>query len=441
VTTVKSAWAWLSDEPHQRIGLRILQAAIGLLLLFRMFTEGRFALYLYGPHGLGTGSTRPILGAALGGLLDFPFASAPGTFLVMAVLGAAALALLIGYRQRLAVGIALVSFFMIERRLPDVGDGGDNVARLVLMYMLFALPIGTRAVRGSLAVWLHNVAVLAIATQLCILYEVSGLMKTMGDKWQHGTAIYYISQVQWFSHPAFRAMFRQPAVATLATYTPIFLLIFFPLAMLTHLRLPWIACGILFHLGIAFAMGLVTFATVMIGLELFMITDHEYARLRSRLGAARQTAASRLNRLRRKVRPTIALYIDGLCPHCLAAGHTLAALDLGGRLRIRSFRHDDEFRAYELMPAELERRMQAVDLRNGAVHAGYDAVRLLARELALLWPLRPVLALLAACGLGPRAYDWLAARRRILPAVEGCDASCVLAPGADGALSPKERPR
>lgn len=294
--TVKASWAWLADEPHQRTGLRILEISVALLLLFRVFTEGRFALFLYGPRGLADGSTKHILGETLGGLLDSVFSSVPGTYLVLLALAVAAMALLAGYRTRLAVAVALLAFFLIEQRLPDIGDGGDNVTRLVLMYLLFALPVGARATRGSLPVWLHNVAVLAVAAQLCIVYETSGLMKTMGEKWQHGTAIYYISQVEWFSHPAFREMFRHPVVATLATYLPMFLLIFFPFAMLTRLRLPWLACGILFHIGIIVTMGLVTFGTIMIGLELFMITDEEYARFRSRYESVREAVARRLAR-------------------------------------------------------------------------------------------------------------------------------------------------
>lgn len=424
MTTIKRTWNWIADEPHRLVGLRALHVAIGLLVLFRVFTEGRFALYLYGPEGLGEGSAINVLGASFGGVADLVFQTSAGTLAVFVALALGALGLILGYRTRLAALVTLIPFFLLEQRLPEVGDGGDNITRLALMFLIFALPARSRPLRGSLPVWLHNLSIAAISTQLCILYETSGIMKVMGDKWQHGTALYYISQVEWFSHPAFREMFKHPLVVTAASYLPMAFLVFFPLALLTRLKLPWIAIGIMFHTGIAISMGLVTFATVMIGLELFMISDEEYRWL----GRALRTSLERLRavtRTRLRIEePSIALFIDGFCPHCVATGETLRRIDLRGVVRVVSFRHDDEFERWGLSAERLERRMQAVELASGRLAEGFDAVRLLARELVVLWPLRPVLALIERSGRGQAAYDWLASRRRIVPDPEACRGTC-----------------
>jgi predicted DCC family thiol-disulfide oxidoreductase YuxK len=215
-------------------------------------------------------------------------------------------------------------------------------------------------------------------------------------------------------------MFKHPLVVTFASYLPMMFLIFFPMALMTRLKLFWIAVGILFHVNIAITMGLVTFATVMIGLELFMITDAEY----HRLGEAVRSRLARVRAALRVEQPAVALFIDGFCPHCVAAGSTISALDVRGKVRVSSFRHDLDHERYGLTGAELERRMQAVVLASGRVHAGFDAVRLLAREMVALWPLRPVLALIDRAGWGMAAYDWLAARRRILPDPEACRGVC-----------------
>jgi hypothetical protein len=286
VSALRSAWRWLGDEPHQRHGLRSLQVALGAMLLFRCFTEAPFAGHLWGPHGLGEGSTAYALGPALGGLLDRAFGTEAGTVMVVVALAAGALGLMLGFRTRLATGLALLALFLLESRLPEMGDGGDNVARIVLLYMLFALPAQARAERPSLAVWLHNVAMLAVALQVVVLYSTAGFSKTFGDRWQHGTATYYLSQVEWFSLPALRYLFKHPLVATLTSYGPPLYMVWFPIAILSRLKLWWIAVGILFHLGIAVGLGLVTFSTVMIGLLLFLVSDGEYEWLRGRAGSA-----------------------------------------------------------------------------------------------------------------------------------------------------------
>lgn len=292
---IRECWSWLADEERQTRGVRALQLALGSALLFRVFTEARFAPFLWGPKGVGWGRMSDLFGPT-GGLLDLAFASDAGTYGLLLALTLGALGLVFGYRTRLATALALVPFFLLEQRLPEMGDGGDNVAQLVLVYMLFLRPAGRPAARGSLGVWAHNVAVLAIALQVFVLYVTSGMMKAYGEHWHHGVAMYYVSQVEWFSLPAMRAAFRNPLVVTLATYVPMFYQIMFPLAMASRVKLPWLFFGVAFHLGVAVFMGLVTFSTVMIGLELFLISDPEYANVEARTRAA-------LSRLRRFLRP------------------------------------------------------------------------------------------------------------------------------------------
>jgi len=276
---LRRGWTWLADEPHQIRGVRVLQVAIGAMLLFRLFTEGRYAAYLWGPRGLGAGSMIPLFGNPVGGLLDRLFTTQAGTDAVLLILGVGALGLILGYRTRVATGIALLAFILLEERLPDLPDGGDNIARLVVCYMLFLIPYGGKPLRGSLSVWFHNIAVLAIMLQVAVLYGTAGLAKAYGDLWHHGIAMYYISQVQWFSLPAMRQMFKNPWITTVSSYVPVLYQVWFPIAVISPLRRSWIAIGIFFHLGIAIFMGLVTFSIVMMGLVLVFVSDREYAKM------------------------------------------------------------------------------------------------------------------------------------------------------------------
>ena len=291
---LRQGWNWLVDEPRQTRGVRVLQIAIGAMLLFRLFTEGPYAAYLWGPRGLGSGSMIPLFGNLFGGLLDHLFTTQAGTDAVLLLLGIGALGLILGYRTRVATAIALFAFLLLEQRLLDLPDGGDNIARLVLCYMLFLIPSGAKRLRGSLSVWFHNIAVLAIMLQVAVLYGTAGLAKAFGDLWHHGTAMYYISQVQWFSLPAMRQMFKNPWITTASSYMAVLYQVWFPIAIISPLRRFWIAIGIFFHLGIAIFMGLVTFSTVMIGLDLIFISDGEYARMEQTIRRALTLLVARL---------------------------------------------------------------------------------------------------------------------------------------------------
>lgn len=291
---LQRGWTWLAEEPHQTRGVRVLQVAIGTMLLFRLFTEGPYAAYLWGPRGLGSGSTIPLFGSKVGRLLDHLFATQIGTDAVLFILGIGAMGLILGYRTRTTTGMALFAFLLLEQRLPDLPDGGDNIARLVLSYMLFLIPCGGKRPRGSLSVWLHNIAVLAIMLQVAVLYGTAGLAKAYGSLWHHGTALYYISQVQQFSLPAMRQAFKNPWVTTLSSYVAVLFQVWFPIAMVSPLRRAWIAIGIFFHVGIGVFMGLVTFSTVMIGLDLIFISDDEYSKIEA---VTRRTLKLLLGRL------------------------------------------------------------------------------------------------------------------------------------------------
>jgi hypothetical protein len=307
----KNLCTWLAVEPHHRIGIRLLQAAIGLMLLFRISTEWHFASYFWGPNGIGQGSTALVLGPALASLIDPVFDTEIGVRCIIFALAVGALGLVLGRATRLSTGLALCSFFLLEQRLPELPDGGDNITRISLMYLLFVLPPSARPIKGSLSIWLHNVAVLAVVFQTAILYFTSGAMKMFGDKWQHGVAMYYVSQVEWFSLPTFRSLYKNPEVASFVVYGTMLFQIWFPIALLSPLRLAWIAGGVIFHLGIAFFMGLITFSLVMIGLELALISDVEYARIRS--GASRIFSRPGHTRLRTQQLTTTRSWTNSVC--------------------------------------------------------------------------------------------------------------------------------
>jgi hypothetical protein len=215
----------------------------------------------------------------LGPLFDRLFLTNAGVFCVIIVQIIGALGLLLGYNTRFSTLLALVPFFLLHERMGGILDGGDNITQIVLIYMLLLLPYRAKFSSGEFQVWLHNLGVLAIALQLVIVYFVAGLEKAYGDWWQQGVAMYYITQVQWFTLPGANELFTNPWLVTIVTYGTIIFEVMFPTAIISRIKIPWLVCGVLMHIGIAVIMGMIPFATIMSGLDLFLISDQEYVQI------------------------------------------------------------------------------------------------------------------------------------------------------------------
>lgn len=273
---------WMEGGPQNRIGLRILQVCIGLLLIYRVATEGPFAGYLWGPDGIGTGHVNYRFGQTIASATDLLFESNLGVHFVLLLILLGATAYLAGVWTWTATLVLVFTFPALGDRNIYLLDGGDVLTNLALMFMLLVLPQRTRRDPGRERIWLHNIGVNAITIQLMIVYAVSGFWKAGGKLWMQGTALYSISQVTEFSQPELQALFWNGFLVTLLTYGTIIFQLWFPIAILSPLKLPWLLGGLVLHVGIAASMGLITFSLVMMGLDLFLITDDEYKRMRAR---------------------------------------------------------------------------------------------------------------------------------------------------------------
>lgn len=271
---------WLSNEPRQRLGIRALQIILGAVFIFRVFTELPFARYLYGVDGIGDDQQYELVyGSFIGGFLNGIFQLDLAVNFLLLALAICGICYIVEYRTRVITFVSLITFNMLASRNTALGDGGDNVTQIILIYMLLLIPLSKTFEEGSLKVWFHNLGVVAIGAQIMILYFTAGFMKISGDVWTSGIALFNVSQVEAFSLPVVREIFKNSYISTIATYITMIFLIWFPIAMFSRLRLVWIFMGISFHLGILGFMGLVTFGATMIGMELFFITDKEYRNL------------------------------------------------------------------------------------------------------------------------------------------------------------------
>ena len=179
--------------------------------------------------------------------------------------------------------IFLISLFL---RNPALLDGGDNLAYLVLLYLIpvnatavLAVKPTRRALHGtSVSTVLHNMGIILIAMQLFVVYWTSSLYKVQGKLWQDGTALYYILRVPEFSWPILTDhLTRHAWIIVMATYFVVLFQLLFPLLIaVRETRVAALCLAALLHIGIAVIMGLTSFSIYMIATEAIFLSDSHY---------------------------------------------------------------------------------------------------------------------------------------------------------------------
>jgi hypothetical protein len=188
----------------------------------------------------------------LGGSADFQ-----GALFLLA--GLFALALLLGWRTRLATAGSWFLLMSLHARNPMVLQGGDDLLRLLLFWGLF-LPLGAcwslddlrRGGRtsGGAAV---SAGSAALILQICFVYWFSAALKTDPVWRSEGTAVYYALSIDQLATPlgryllGFPGLLRGLTFATLAIETAGPALLFVPFRT-ARLRLVVVTGFLLFHL-------------------------------------------------------------------------------------------------------------------------------------------------------------------------------------------------
>src|SRR5436190_10196291 len=120
-----------------------------------------------------------------------------------------------------------------------------------------------------------------------------------------------------------------------------------------------------------------------------------------------------------KQRGKLLVFMDGECALCRVTSSVLDATDRAGTSEVVEYRADARYRDYGITEAAATARIQVIDTTTGTIYEGFGATRAIAREVPLLWPLRPLLALLAFARLGNPIYDFIAAHRPRKPQPSG----------------------
>lgn len=295
---LKYFYAILTQNRYFLIGSSLTRISFGLLITYFYLIHYSQRHFIWGPNGLQPHERLQEELAATNNISLYQFSDSPLFFEIIFHLGLlVAIIFTLGYKGRMLSILNFIFTWSIQHANVIILDGGDNVMRIILFYLIFANTTAyfsidvyrnkdqniRNDINKPVTNSLHNLAILASIIQVCFMYLTSGLHKVMGEMWQNGTSLYYILQVNEYTHPVFKDLILSSDILLLiGAYSAIFIQISYPFLLLNrYTKYIAIISVILLHTGIAIVMGLFTFSATMIAIQFMLLTDIEYQTIHS----------------------------------------------------------------------------------------------------------------------------------------------------------------
>jgi hypothetical protein len=205
LTQIDRLVGFLATGRRRLIGLSLLRILLGVADIMYYVSDYSRREFLWGPNSFDS----PSLAAhqMSGGLFSLYFISNSQSWFELIFHAGLLIAILFTiFGGRALTILQAVFMWSIYNRNQDILEGGDNLARILIIFMIFAvtnayLAPGARRRRerltaqsGTLSIAVHNLSMYLIVFQICVLYFVAGYSKITGTVWQDGVAPYYISR-------------------------------------------------------------------------------------------------------------------------------------------------------------------------------------------------------------------------------------------------------
>ena len=316
---------WLTGAKHARYGLAIARFLLGVMVVGTALTNLSTAMYTFGAGAAWAGQqAAPTSSFAPLWPFSVVFDASPNAIvLILLLLIVCGVCFAIGYRTRLIMVPLFVLWIGFLSVNPVVQDQSDNLTRIVMIAIVFTASSEVWSVdawrrkryandpgRGFLVRWWrfqpvlpswmtalsHNIAVIVIGAQLCMIYASGGLFKAQGSPWFEGYAVYNpLQTAQFGTWPELSDLVTAwgPMVA-LATVMSVLVQVSFPLLLLRRgTRIFGLSVILIFHVSIAVLMGLPWFSLAMVALDAVFIRDVTFQQIARAIRRSWQRARRR----------------------------------------------------------------------------------------------------------------------------------------------------
>jgi predicted DCC family thiol-disulfide oxidoreductase YuxK len=400
--------------------LAAVRIGCALLILFDLVQRSRDLVAHYSDFGV---APRALAMEHSNGRWGLSLHYVSGVWQVQALLfilaAAAAAALLVGYRTRLAAILSWALFTSVCVRQPFVIQGGDIMLRAILFWAIF-LPWG--AVYSVDSSWRDDSAprwprqylswaTAAYVFQILFVYAFSVTLKSGVQWWSEGSAVYYALNIDSLVTPIGKALLQLPyPLLQCATWAVMFFEITGPILLLLlvksgKLRLFAVGGFILLHVNFLLTMFIGIFPLINIVAMLFFLPGMFWDRL--------------AHRLEKSTSAVVTIYYDHDCGFCWRMVRLIKTFCFVPQASIAGAQTVPD------IAAELAQRNSWIVVDGaGKRHYGYDGLTVAAAASPLLRPLLPLLKFAPVAWVGERLYRFVAIHRRsICPLSDGPSAN------------------
>tara|TARA_B110000046_G_scaffold71829_2_gene79694 strand:+ start:2838 stop:3758 length:921 start_codon:yes stop_codon:yes gene_type:complete len=165
----------------------------------------------------------------------------------------------------------------------EVSNGGWHVLHhlLLLSIFLFKLPRFVINGNGAFHTTMHNLGFLFSWIQVCILYLTAGSHKFLGSYWVYGDALFVTLSIQEFSLPWIMDFLdKNTWYLKVGNWISLFYQVSFPVLIWFKSVRPFLLpIGLVFHLSIAFLVGVLDFGLILVAAYAMFIPDETAKKL------------------------------------------------------------------------------------------------------------------------------------------------------------------
>lgn len=223
---------------HGRLGvdpraLAALRVSLGLLVLADLALRARDLTAFYTDVGVLPRSLLVELYPTVGRLSLYTLSGAAAwQATLFAVTAAVAVALVVGYRSRLAALLLFVLLLSLHTRNLAVLNAGDSLLRRLLLWGAL-LPLGARwslnPDAGSGTGRVVSLATAGMLAQVVAVYVVNAVVKLRGEAWPAGTAVRYVFGMDALTTELGALLAGKSALLAIGTYAWLGLVVAAPL--------------------------------------------------------------------------------------------------------------------------------------------------------------------------------------------------------------------